>query len=61
MAEVCQTCTDRLVRLMTLRGEVAGVAALISAELDAPTMPWKKLLPLVQRRLESAAQSAIGG
>lgn len=61
MAETCQTCTDRLVRLMTLRAEVAGVAALIYAELEKPSMPWKKLLPLVARRLESAARSATGG
>lgn len=57
----CQSCTDLRVRLFNLRADVAATAALIRAEMDEPSMPWKKLLPLVVARLESAAAGAVGG
>jgi hypothetical protein len=61
MADGCDSCSDLRVRLFTLRAEVSATGALIHAELEKPSMPWKKLLPLVERRLESAAASVIGG
>lgn len=50
----CQTCTDLRARLMALRAEVAATSALIRVELEEPTMPWKKLLRVVEARLDSA-------
>lgn len=61
MAEQCQMCAEQRVRLLTLCAEVRATSALIDAEVEKPTMPWRKLLPVVQARLDAAADGAIGG
>lgn len=53
MADECRMCPELRAELMALRAQVAATSALIRAEREEPTMPWKQLLPLVERRLDS--------
>lgn len=54
MADECRMCPELRAELMALRAQVAATSALIRAEREEPTMPWKKLLHAVEARLEMA-------
>jgi len=54
MADECRMCPELRAELMALRAQVAATSALIRAEREEPTMPWKKLLYAVEARLDMA-------